>query len=380
MSTELDLRKKREEEEEKKKKGELAPGQATTTMQEATKQAVNTEEYKALPSATKKQIEQEAGNPTKVVEGATNSLSTRVENQEQNKNKPEGTPEEKSKEPSVKDSFFEALTFFLPTIGGAAIGGAFEGSAGAFKGGQMGMEVGKQYRDWKLEKEKLARRPSEELALQRLELAKGNLEARKEEIGIRREGAQNLEQDRGLRREERVVDRSIKIKEQFSKRKDIQGLKETIKALDDIDLLVSEGKKIPGATLAKIARSISGEVGVLTEQDVQRSQINPDFFNRLKRGYYINFKGEMSPDDAKELMKLTKIYREKKNESVRGLIKDFSESRAKSLKNQQIAKDLENDLKLEFGLKDKEEEEIKRGNYNFSREEIEAAKAKLRRK
>ena len=46
--------------------------------------------------------------------------------------------------------------------------------------------------------------------------------------------------------------------------------------------MVESGKKIPGASLALVARGLSREVGVLTNQDIERAQVNPDILSKVK--------------------------------------------------------------------------------------------------
>lgn len=54
----------------------------------------------------------------------------------------------KGGEPSVKDAFIEALTFFLPTALGALVGGVIEGDEGVIAGAEAGGSLGASFRDF----------------------------------------------------------------------------------------------------------------------------------------------------------------------------------------------------------------------------------------
>jgi hypothetical protein len=49
------------------------------------------------------------------------------------------------KQGSVKNEFLEAITYFLPSIAGMAIGGAIAGEEGAASGAKLGMKAGESY-------------------------------------------------------------------------------------------------------------------------------------------------------------------------------------------------------------------------------------------
>lgn len=345
----VDLVKTKEEEEESKL--------ARNAYERSVNAVRQTSAYQDASVANKKTFERKQLNPENLERGGAQSQQAKLQ----------------GKQPSVSDQFFEAIGFFMPTIVGGLVGGAIEGTEGAFEGAKLGMKAGEQFQRYKERQQQLAS-PAE---LARLEISKGNLALRKEELKAELGRATGLKEERELRREERDIDRAVKIKEQFTKRKDIQTARENLDNLDTIENLVKEGKKIPGAVLSKIARAISGEVGVLTEQDVARSQVNPDVWSKIKRGFYTTFKGEIPPSDAKEIVKISNVFKKKYKDKIKKKVTGFSKSRSKNLVGKAAAT-LKEDLLLEFNLMDKMEEE-KEQKFDFSREEIEAMKEKLRR-
>jgi len=88
--------------------------------------------------------------------------------------------------PSVKDNFMEAFTFFLPQLGGLAIGGAIAGTEGAIAGSETAGALGASFREHQLKKEEL------KLKKDRTRKAGGITAFQKESLKLR---AQELEQD-----------------------------------------------------------------------------------------------------------------------------------------------------------------------------------------
>jgi hypothetical protein len=250
---------------------------------------------------------------------------------------------------SLTSKFTEGIAAFLPTIVGAAFGG--------MKGAQQGSAVTAQLLSAEKQRAALAAGPSEkdQMARERLEISKGQLEQRKKEIELARTRSTDVREDRELRREERDLVRATGLKDKFRSGKRFQSLEGNLKNFDDIENLVVEGKKLPGALASKIARAIAGEVGVLTDQDIKRSQINPDIYNRVKNQASVFFKGEMSETNKKEIVKIVKALRAKAKQKIRDRIEDFSASRSKSIKSKELREAFKRDLLREHGVEDKKD-------------------------
>lgn len=142
-------------------------------------------------------------------------------------------------------------------------------------------------------------------------------ELREQELGV-------SEERESTRREELTQKRYEDAVSKFSKRKDVQRYQEFSGTIDSIKDMVESGKKIPGASLALVARGLSREVGVLTNQDIERAQVNPDILSKIKRGYYKFFKGEITPEDAKEMLKIANAIKGKQE----GRFKKIAEKEA----------------------------------------------------
>jgi hypothetical protein len=89
------------------------------------------------PRAVKNQIGLESLNPDNVTGGAAQSQQDKAD----------------GKQPNVKDSFFEAVSFFLPTIIGGAVGSIIGGDEGLVEGAKMGEKAGTGYAKYKQAKQ-----------------------------------------------------------------------------------------------------------------------------------------------------------------------------------------------------------------------------------
>jgi GH24 family phage-related lysozyme (muramidase) len=320
-----------EEEEEEKK-----PSVDELRQKFNARAVENTPAGQQLSEVQKRAVAKETLNPENQTNGATESQ------------KKKSTGEQVS----AKDSFMEAITYFLPSIAGMAIGGAIAGEEGAASGAKLGMKAGESYYQAKERAQERALKygqgsPEQE----RLKLSRENLEMRKKELQAQIDRSKSLAQERGDRRYERYDERANKLKDSFMNRNDIKAFREQEEGLIALEEMVTTGKKIPGGSLALVSKGLSGETGVLTDRDIQRAQINPDIWNKVKRGYYTTFKGEISPDDAKEILKTAKL----KSKALKGRIKNkvgnFAKSRSKTL-SKEHGEILGLDLNLELGLED----------------------------
>mgnify|MGYP001440272611 CR=1 FL=1 len=221
------------------------------------------------------------------------------------------------------DQLKEALLYFGPQIAASILGGAEAGEATS--------RIMEGVRKHSLEKEKLAIERESKLgqkgiASENLTIKKANLAARLAEIEDQRKRTNNLQEDRRLRKAERELNREKKYldftdkqKEMFSNRNDVKTYRERKNKYQAILNLTNfkEGQQLPGGINALIARSVSGEVGVLTDADVQRAQINPDLISKLKRGYFTNIRGTMSPKDTEDIKLLVRKIMAKDDEIMK---------------------------------------------------------------
>lgn len=241
---------------------------------------------------------------------------------------------EKGVPTSPKENFMSALGFFLPAIIGGVAGYAFEGAAGAeagIQGGFKGMQSVADLEKTMAETERIKGRDQiDPMELERLKMAQANLDARKEELKLaqRREGRIDEEQDE--RRFERSTDRVLRQKESFSKREDIKKQKEVLRQIKSLEDL-AEVRVLPGTIGFKIAKGIAGEVGNLTEDEREASQISPSLWNRIKRYSEKTFSGTIPESDVKLIKEVGAKLKGKTVSSLLDQADKFSASRVKNL-------------------------------------------------
>lgn len=333
MSNGIDLRPKKEEEE------------AAKTLQnfETTQKIVNTKASQPIVNQTinelpttdamKQKIKKDIQNPDQ----AAASIQRAQQDAAQNKT------------PSTKDSFIEALTFFLPSVVGGVVGSAIGGDAGAAQGAQLGLKAGTAFSQMQLEKERMAQQEQarkEQLELEeakleqrsaidpiqaeRLKMAKANLDARAEELKLAKRRESRIDEEQDERRFERSNDRVLKQKDIFAKREDIKKQKEVLRQIQSLEDL-AEVKVLPGTIGFKIAKGIAGEVGNLTEDERQAAQISPSIYNKIKRYAAASFKGEIPESDIKLIKQVSSVLRSKTENSLREQASKFAKSRSKNL-------------------------------------------------
>ena len=141
VETELEVQKAKMDADRKIMSIELA---STEEGQSAIRDAIKTSD---LPENVKESLERDVKNPDKFVKSLERS--------------------EKSKEmgtnPSPKDNFMEALTFFLPNLLGGLVGSAIAGEEGFVEGEAKGGQLGQSFRDHQLKKESMASKPTNKL-------------------------------------------------------------------------------------------------------------------------------------------------------------------------------------------------------------------------
>lgn len=231
---------------------------------------------------------------------------------------------------TLMDQLKEALMYFGPQI-----------AATLLVGPEAGAETGKLmegYRSHLREQEKLALQREASLgksglAAENLKVRQGNLKERQEQIKLERARGVSLNKDRKLRREERQIKLVERQQNLFSKRSDVKSYldrKDKYQAILNLTTF-KEGQQLPGGINALIARSVSGEVGVLTDADVQRAQINPDLISKLKRGYFTNIMGTMTKKDTEDIKLLVSKIMAKDNDVMKDRARKYAKSRGRFL-------------------------------------------------
>ena len=216
--------------------------------------------------------------------------------------------EDKKNKPNLESQFKQAFNFLGPQLIAQLVGGTVAANKTAQIMGTMRQQ---ELADEQRIEQRRLQEAQENRAIEKdsreersLRVREKGGELRKQELGVSEDREVN-------RREELAVKRYEDAVAKFTKRKDVQRYQEFSGTIDSIKDMVESGKKIPGASLALVARGLSREVGVLTNQDIERAQVNPDILSKVKRGFYRYFKGEITPGDAKEMLKIANAIKAK---------------------------------------------------------------------
>ncbi len=236
--------------------------------------------------------------------------------------------EEKKDKPNLEAQFKQAFNYLGPQL----ITQIFAGTDAANRTQNI---LDKMRADSITEEQRIQQRRLQEAQEQRAQ-EKDSREERS--LKVREKGGQLREQElevasgrEATRREEMTQKRYEDAVSKFTKRKDVQRYQEFSGTIDSIKDMVESGKKIPGASLALVARGLSREVGVLTNQDIERAQVNPDILSKVKRGFYRYFKGEITPDDAKEMLKIANAIKAKQETRFKKVAEKESKMRSSGM-------------------------------------------------
>lgn len=282
---------------------------------------------------------------------------------------------------SVSDNFTKAMTFFAPQILGGLAGALFEGTEGAIAGIEEGGKARDAFIAYNQSEKELALKEQSELRkgspdpmeLQRLQQAEQRLEMQKANLELDKQRNKDLNVDRELRREERDLNRAISAKQAFAKKPEVVKLKEGLSVLNEMEDIITQAPEIAVGTIpAKIARGIAGEVGVLTDKDIERANISPSFIRNLKRGGARFLTGQLPEQDVQDLQKVINAIRSSKKIQLRKNVESFSKARSKDFRPN-IQKDFLSDLMIEHGLEEsRPSTPTEKDIDSMSKEELEA--------
>jgi len=218
---------------------------------------------------------------------------------------------EVNEKPGVKDSFMEALTFFLPNIVGLAAGGLIGGAEGAVLGEEKGGKLGTGLREYKLKQEELEAKKVKKEDKKKVDItpdfvdvntnkpvftretksgveffdSEGNVvdsskvRPMQEVLDEKRQAAINKRQANNL--DQREIDNILKNKKVFTENrvKDELG---NLKSIGDLKALMKSNTSLVGLIDFKMAKGIAGEVGNLATEE------------REAAAQLIGYKGELS--------------------------------------------------------------------------------------
>lgn len=321
------------------------------------------------PEAVKKQVKTDLQSPEKISQSLQRSEAAK----------------EQGKAPSIKDQFIESLTFFLPQIGGAIIGGLLGGSDAAIAGADEGGKLGKSFRDFKvkqqelaLEEEKIkgagAKTPKSDITPDFVlkdtgEPVFSTQDANGNAIFVNQFGKQvdarqlqsvsafdNIARQEAIdkRFKENRTESQFKSTDRylnnFSSSDSVKKAKSSIQDSGVILDLIESRQPITADQVAVFnARGLFNEVGRLSDDDVKRAGIPLDLWKRNKNNLVQFFKGDMDDDTRKVASRLLRKVISLKQEQLKTEVQTRGNAERAKRFGLKSDKDLQDMLKDELG-------------------------------
>jgi len=253
--------------------------------------------------------------------------------------------EQENKKPNVKNSFMEALTFFLPNIVGLAAGGLIGGAEGAVLGEEKGGQLGTGLREYRLKQEELEARKLKESesrgsalkldvtpdfqtkdtkeALFTKQKADGNVGFFKVGTGEEVAGAnaEKIQEASMAARETRLTSQAGK---NFTQKQAEQGnayvskFRTNYKAdIDQINQMrvaedLIDGKQLSPDQLATFNAKVIFQEARITDEDVIRARIPQNLLQRMLNAPESFFTGKITPEEQKAAKKLLNVIMNRK--------------------------------------------------------------------
>lgn len=244
------------------------------------------------------------------------------------------TPQPESK--SLSNTFTAALTNFLPIVAGGLFEGS-EGAVSAYKGAQQGidsmqgrdlkergMRVRERMPDIQLQQAQMRlddplRRQQYELGVRRADIAEKNTELRGDQLDLMRIG----EERRGTKQ---TVDLGEKPIVRFESAPEVKAARGTISATMNADSLIDEalGNPVASAALPTQLARLAGQVGVLTDRDVDVYGTPGSIANKLEQIAKNMAEGTLTEQNAKFMRDLSNTMKQNAENIITGEADRFS--------------------------------------------------------
>lgn len=233
-------------------------------------------------------------------------------------------PEQQSTQ-KLDDSLTRALSYFGPRLAAQLLGGsvAMQTTDKLLTGYEQAQERERKMRESQLLAQQQAGEDLEERVRKerQIRVSEGNLALRKKEIEQSLKRTKNLEEQRGLLQQERLIERSMKVVSDFESKDQVKNIKKRNQVLNEIEDIITDAPEIAAGTIGfKIAKGIAGEVGNLTNEERKAAQISPSFIRNIKRQGSKFLRGRLPEEDVKELEKIVKALRAKNRLRLKDMV------------------------------------------------------------
>lgn len=306
---------------------------------------------------------------------------------------------------SAKDNFMQAITYFLPSIAGLAIGGAIGGEAGAAQGAQLGMKAGEGYRQSTLAREKFEYQKEKDVADRRARSVVTPKKQQSADWMTKDKKPVVFDPEEGVyKTTEGEVVPSGKLMSSKNYRQAINsefraaGLKQTqinqlassqktlfqqsapagllrgrLMEVDKVENLIDSGAPFKGLLESAMAKGLGGEVGNLTDSERQAAAQIVGFKGQLANlsEYLTSNLSSLRTDKIKELLKFIKPRLKKRLGKV---VSDYASTNANVLgMDEALVRDYYTKtagVDIDFGKKSKSKVPTDKDIMNMNEEEL----------
>jgi hypothetical protein len=246
----------------------------------------------------------------------------------------------------------QALLAGLPTL----VGALFEGAEGAAAGAQVGLQALGQQQNIEMEEKKLKARRQEKLEDRAFELKKiekqnefrqdrpvsfqqtkdlftkdtkepvifdpkqgifklpsgKQVDTKNIESAVQSRFATNLD----FKKDESEVDKNLKTMKAFKDDKLVSRFRTALVDIDELEALINSKNPIAKPTVQRLLARISGEVGRLTDQDVQAFGGSQAIMSRVEQFFSTAATGQFSEENVKYIRQLMDVMRVKNIEGL----------------------------------------------------------------
>ena len=182
----------------------------------------------------------------------------KIKKQEEPKN---NAPEQPSSK-KMDDSLSRALSYFGPRLAAQLLGGsvAAQTTDKLLTGYEQSQERERRMREAQLLAQQQAGEDLEDRIRKerQIRVSEGNLELRKKEIQESLKRTKNLEEQRDLMQQERLIERSMKVVKDFENKDQVKNIKKRNETLNEIEDIITDAPEIAAGTIGfKIAKGIA---------------------------------------------------------------------------------------------------------------------------
>ena len=162
------------------------------------------------------------------------------------------------------------------------------------------------------------------------EMRELSLRLREQEYNLKVKGEERREEQFGYKKGETEKKRKEDYVQAFNKDKSVIASQDALKKVNTVKSMINANSKLaPGFVVRALAR-MAGEVGVMTEQDVEAFRGSPAWSDQMERIFISATKGTLSSSDKKEMLKAVDIMKNVEEQNLLNRADFMSEQASKA--------------------------------------------------